>query len=428
MASYLLFLVLLILLFRDFKKYFIIYISISVFLSICTLRFASIFELLSACSVPIFFYKVNFDTQYIRKFPVKESFILIALSYLISNFFGVYRHTPSTLLTIVILVWNIFCFWYILERNPRKYISIFIKSTLFFGGCLGFYAIFETITSSNPLVKLFYNIGLYANDNIITSIRFGVKRCQSFLLMHTTAGGLSFTLCCFLLYCKQKGYVLLNKNISIFVLISLSLSVFFSGSRCAIAGFCAAFAMFATRKNLKIIYIILTVVVIAVFSLAFNEYIMAVYKSFADTESVGGSNSDMRNVQFTIALNAMDKSPWIGNGIAYTWEHVLKNNPNLLGAESLWIPIMIDNGILGIAAYVFFFVQSILLCIKQKEYLLSFFVIGIILLFSLSSVPNYSVTYSFTYLYVMIKYKEIKKRHQQNMKKKKLETELESMH
>lgn len=53
----------------------------------------------------------------------------------------------------------------------------------------------------------------------------------------------------------------------------------------------------------------------------------------------------------------MMQSPFLGNGISYTFEYVADKYKEMCGAESLWIPIMIDFGMLGITAIIVFIIQ-----------------------------------------------------------------------
>ena len=135
--------------------------------------------------------------------------------------------------------------------------------------------------------------------------------------------------------------------------------------------------------------------------MALDAYLDKIILSFTDTESVGGSNTDMRSIQFELAALFMMQSPFLGNGISYTFEYVADKYKEMCGAESLWIPIMIDFGILGITAIIVFIIQVGYYIKKYCEIRLLFFLLGILVFNSLSSIPAFSFTQLF-YLFVII--------------------------
>lgn len=67
-------------------------------------------------------------------------------------------------------------------------------------------------------------------------------------------------------------------------------------------------------------------------------------------EYQGGSSLAMRMTQLDISYKAFLKSPLIGNGTKAT-SIVTEQNPELLGAESIWFTLLIEKGILGILAF-----------------------------------------------------------------------------
>lgn len=386
----------------DFRKAFIIYMSIFVWLASIHFPFGSsksLFDALSFCLFLLSFIFIKYDWHKIATFPLRYSFVLIAFSLLISGVWGKDMQLSGTMIRIIVLLWNVLIFWYIIEEKPLQYLDCFIKSSLFFSILFASYALFEVITNSNPLVQIFNEVGLYKNAHIIDEIRFGIKRCQSFLTMHTTAGGVAATLFCFLFYLKS-----LRKNIPLFIIILLPCVCLFSGARSAIAALCTILFAFSHCFKVKRFYFVL--LCIALCFIIFRSYITDIYQSFLDTRSVNGSNTVMRMKQLNISLLALKQSYWIGNGLGYVWSDVLAKNRELYGAESLWFPVMIDQGALGIVSYLMFFIECIIFSFRSKEKMMIFFVIGILILFTLSSIPKYNVTYSFIYLYAMLKYKQ----------------------
>lgn len=132
-------------------------------------------------------------------------------------------------------------------------------------------------------------------------------------------------------------------------------------------------------------------------------YFQTIYSSIIDTTQVSGSNADMRTIQYEIASIFLNKALWFGNGLSYTWEYVLYYYKELYGAESLWIPIMIDQGVLGIFSYALFFINCSFFLLKNKQKRMLFFVIGFLTFNTLSSIPNVPIVFTMAiYLILMI--------------------------
>ena len=106
-------------------------------------------------------------------------------------------------------------------------------------------------------------------------------------------------------------------------------------------------------------------------------------------------------VILNICFYYLSQSPWIGNGIAFTWEYVLPQNEDLLGAESLWIPVLIDQGILGAVAVSSMFVACMIYLIKHNAIRYTIVVLGFLVFNSMSSIPNISIT-DFVYYVILL--------------------------
>ena len=247
----------------------------------------------------------------------------------------------------------------------------------------------------------------YLNDFLITEVRFGIKRSQSIFSMHTTNGAISLVLFCLLLYLKrQTNFFNGNKLINVLIVLLL-ITVFLTGARSAMIGCVICCLMFYEKKLLQFKYVLLLLVAGCILIGSLHEYIQEVLDSIFDTEKVSGSNTDMRSIQFEIAYLFLAQSFWFGHGLSYTWLYVKIFYDELLGAESLWIPVMIDQGFVGIMAYAFFFICCILYSIKKKVFSISFFVLGFLVYNSMSSLPGFQITYILIYIIVMIELKQL---------------------
>lgn len=338
-----------------------------------------------------------------RTYPLLFSSILLIVSYVLSNHYAVYRHYGSLVSCIVVDVASLFVFYQIISKNSR-YIFIYIRTCVILSLVVGVYTLVETIISSNHYMFIVNSLELYSQDIIVEDIRFGMKRAQAIFGMHTTLGGFSTMMDGLLLwvslncplYVKKLG----KKKLSIAIGLMI-IAVFLTGTRSTIAGLAVVLMSFFSFKHVKMKYVFIAIVSVVIGFMALDAYLDKIILSFTDTESVGGSNTDMRSIQFELAALFMMQSPFLGNGISYTFEYVADKYKEMCGAESLWIPIMIDFGMLGITAIIVFIIQVGYYIKKYCEIRLLFFLLGILVFNSLSSIPAFSFTQLF-YLFVII--------------------------
>lgn len=384
---------------RNYEKTFILIIFLSTLLRHFDAFGNSLYLYISLFAIFLFPFKVKSPSK-IGKFPFIISFLFLMISWVISNQIGV-KHYFVLISNCSELI-CVLCFWIILKRNPISTIQTALKYILIFGGIIAFYALFETISRINPYIDFVNRLGLYTNDYVVTEIRFGLKRSQSIFAMHTTNGGISLACFCLLLYAKQHHAICFSNKLCNSIIVLLLCTIFFTGSRAAIIGCAICSLMFFSKKyiNGKLKFLLMFVFL---FAGSFIEgYFQTIYNSIIDTTQVSGSNADMRTVQFEIASIFLNKALWFGNGLSYTWEYVLYYYKELYGAESLWIPIMIDQGVLGIFSYILFFINCASFVLKNKQKKMLLFILGFLIFNTLSSIPNVPIVCIPIYLMLMI--------------------------
>lgn len=389
--------ILVILYFVDFKKYFVIYMAFAVWLSCFFSPKAGVFGSLSEVAVLFYLFKhkqICGNEVKVSNYPLLLCSVLLLLSYTCSNFFTGNLHYNAYIGKLILMLSNVYILWSIFEGNKQKYIRIFIRYSIIFAWIICIYGVFETITRTNPLVHLFEAANLYYEPFYITEIRFGLKRAQSVFMMHTT---LACTCICIfgMLYCYYDEF--LKKKSYLWLLLLLFFIAFTTGSRSGIIAMVLTLGIYFRsigKKQLAGIVVATFVFVI------FQSYFESILGSIQDTEQVGGSNTDMRTQQFLIAIDLFNNNPWFGNGLGATFSDAFYSK-ELLGAESLWIPCLIEQGVLGCIATGMFFIQCFVYCIRMKQKHLCFFVLAMVVMFSMTSVPQVNFTYIFIYLYVM---------------------------
>lgn len=347
------------------------------------------YSFLSVIVVLIFFTRYNRFLAYYRTFPFKSTVFLFVLSMICTNFFvsAKYRHTPSLVFNICQSVGYTYILWYLLQNNAQKTIHALVKTALVFGCLVSIYALFETITRSNPLLNSLVSSGCYIESPLITEIRFGLKRAQAIFSMHTTLGGVMLFNYALLLIAYKTAY-LKKTRINIIVICLCAMCIFLTGARsCIIGAVMCTGMLFSKLKVSKIFFIFLLFPFVFVFA---GDYLSQILDSIFNTEKVNGSNSDMRLIQFMISWDYMMRSPIIGNGLGFLYNDVVLNHveKDLFGAESLWFGVIADQGILGLVSYLLLFISPFLYSWRKDNKFIILFVIGILVMHSLSTIPG----------------------------------------
>lgn len=364
-----------------------------------------LYSTLSLISFVFYILKYGINYNILKLCPAALSLLFLCFSYFISNYYASTKHYPTLILN-VIQIFNIFIIYSIIKKSPQQYVPYFVRICYVFGGIVAIYALYEAVTRTNPYIQFVNDLNIYSQKFYITEVRFGIKRCQSFFSMHTTLGAVALILGCFLFYIKQNTNILNNLKFSTFVIFLLFLTVFLTGARSAILGTLVCLLMFFKKKYIKAKYAVPFFCIIGILMFLFSDYFGSIYQSILDTEKVGGSNKDMREVQLETSLYFLNRSFWFGNGLAYAFEFVQANLKNEInGAESMWFPIMIDQGFIGICCYIMFIISCIYFVIKWKLYSLLLFILGILIFNTMSSVPSFNFAYIIIYLYIMFKCK-----------------------
>lgn len=387
----------------DFKRTFMVISACGMVLG--CMNGVGPFGMYQAVSIAAFaiFMLRYFHWKDMRTYPLLFSSILLIVSYVLSNHYAVYRHYGSLVACIVVDVASLFVFYQIVNKSSR-YIFIYIRACVILSLIVGVYTLIETAISSNHYMIIVNSLQLYSQDAIVEDVRFGMKRAQAIFGMHTTLGGFSTMMAGLLLWVRLNCPLYVKKLGKMKLLMGIGLMViaaFLTGARSTIVGLAVVLMSFFNFKNMKIKYVFIAIVFVGIGFMTLDTYLDKIILSFTDTESVGGSNTDMRSIQFELAALFMMQSPFLGNGISYTFEYVADTYKEMCGAESLWIPIMVDFGIWGLTAIIVFIIQVGYYIKKYCEPRLLFFLLGIVVFNSLSSIPAFSFTQLF-YLFVII--------------------------
>ena len=353
--------------------------------------------------VVLLLYPLHFRFKDVKKYPFHICTLFFCIAFFCSNFWGYEKHWFLSIVKILTIYVFPSILWVCIE--DKKSLSIYLKSVLIFSVVLVFYAFFELITNTNPLlVYLNGNAELMDTVTISFQERFGFKRLQSFLPLF---GAFGYTIGSFLLivlYVYLYKRDLMRNQMWLFLLPFMLFCVFLTGTRSVYVSFlvgCFLLYNYFIRYRSLIFSAIPFVLVGVLFFL--GPFFSEVLNSFTDTQNVGGSNTDMRLEQFSIASYYFLQSPLFGNGPTFTFTVARFFDDALLGAESIWFVLLIDYGLLGCVAFLFSILYPCYYLIDRGKGLLIFVVFMFFINKSLSSVPGISEGYFFIYLVFFIK-------------------------
>lgn len=322
--------------------------------------------------------------------------IATAISYALSILFSSVPLGRGINTTIKVFLHS-FLLLYIFQRclKSRKDVLFLVKITLFIVIIITSLSVYEFIMRDNPILDYVYfstphqealgNRMSYIPPSMGGNLlRYGLIRAYSFFQMSLAYGAA----CVFLLFLvgtllKKKFYEI-NKHILLLCTVLLVFGVFASNSKQAYIGLIIMLFCFVKTEY---IFSYRLVIAISLFGIMFLMYpeLMNNYYSLFDAklaEEGGGSSVELRVKQYQVAINLFESNPLFGYGpSSLDFLKSFGNNWEIRGAESIWLRILPERGLLGGIVYLFMFfnlydrLRSI---IPQKElllYLLTIFII-----------------------------------------------------
>lgn len=304
-----------------------------------------------------------------EEFPLTGAFWLTLISFLISSIFAIVPLSTGIVATLKYFISNfgiIFVFFKCL--NTADDIKLYVKSGFVVAiiiTCLGLY---EAIFKDNPWLdfvylfsphdeathgRLFYMPPWIGNG---LQMRLGMVRAYSTFGIHIAFG----TACVFLLYLfmtiskfKFKLFANYKLNIVILLLIAGALA---SNSKTPLVGIIIMIFAFYNINQIFHPKVILPLIVVFVIVCIFFPHIIENFMTLFDSEKAdeaGGSTVEGRQTQFKIALDMFLMNPLFGNGMgAISILRKIGNNDLILGAESSFMQILPERGLLGIIGYI----------------------------------------------------------------------------
>ena len=289
-------------------------------------------------------------------FPFTRGYMVYAIIYSIGCIIPVFmiNRIPSTVISILLYSYIYFqCLRNI--RDVKLAAAVYMLFSLFLVGN----GILELFTQKCPVDDWIRSMPFidkeHAWDTDFDELRFGLPRIKSFMPFSITYGVACAILLSLPFYLVFENFrkSLLMRLLVPMSLVFLLIGVITSASRSPILGIVVLLSYLFLDKELFKRYktkILLLLLLIAVFMWPFiYDNIMSILNPKA-ADAIGGSSMDMRIVQYSIAFDYMMQSPLFGLGKETQITGVL-----FFGGESIWLPLMINNGILGVFGYIYLY-------------------------------------------------------------------------
>lgn len=397
MLVYLIFILFAINLLRNYKKWTIIIMALCTWLMQFQMLGQSLYTFLLLYIFLLFPIKEKFKFKNLKEFPLNIGCIAIVISLFVTNFCvdKEHQHIPIMLYYIVLNYASLFIFWQIFKENPNQTTNTFIKASFWFALFVGIYCTFEGLFRVNPYIEIMNDLGVY-DSKLYDEVRFGIKRVQGVFSIYTTVAGVALNILFMAIMVNMKKSTSFTKILIVLCIIM----ILFSGMRSVILCTAVGLLTFASRKTLSPKKLIPIIMIMIVIGILFETYLSSYLDSFINTDKVQGSTGDMRITQFQMALLGLMQSPIWGNGIGYTFTELIHIYPELRGADSIWMTYMIELGLVGVTAYIIFFIVLLRYTYRLNKRL-CFYALGVILSQSIASVTSVPIVYVFIYILVL---------------------------
>jgi hypothetical protein len=378
---------------------------------------------LSTFFVVVFFLK-NYRTIVKGDFPFLKSFIFIILSYCISTFFSlapVSTYLTSLIRVIITEYLFFFVLWQMVET--KKDIQFLVKCfvVLFFVVCT--YGVYEKIFSSNPIIAYERSIlGPYVRGKLyggLTKLRLGHIRVQSFMPISITFGAYCSIFLAFIIYYYRNYKLICSQNyISIVILSTLLISgIFFSNSRSPFIFLFISSLCFINIRSLLKPKIFFTILILFLLVNSYFSQYFDVIQSIVDSDvDAGGSSLSMRTAQFNFAMSQFLDSPIIGKGYGSIISIFAVNcRKTIYGAESIWLWLMIERGLLGLFAYLSLFFDIFKIKTSKNRFFYIVFSLAYLGLLTVTTTPGLTIAFFLTLILIVYKSENISERSKKNV-------------
>lgn len=323
------------------------------------------------------FQEKNWLASY-RRFPLKNAMLIILVALLLIGIFDnrlalylkLYRPINYFLDHFFVIFLT---FYYIKKKEDVLYIYDKLIIMLL---VMGLYGLLNIVTGRNEYMSfLTSSFGGFDGANLNMTQGRSRFRISSFTSNPIYYGYVLSAVLMIMIF--MLNFVKMNKRRRIYVGIFflLVVNLFLVNSRTPLVAFiagAAVFIMFAVQLQNKIRILISCIFLLFVGASIFPDSLKIIDKTIntisSNEKETDGSTLEMREVQLSASMLIFYKSPVLGNGFKYIIEDLgfsgdasdRKSDSDLKGFESYIYVLLIEQGLVGIAGNIIFFLMSFL--------------------------------------------------------------------
>lgn len=393
MIIYLIFFIFVLLFARDFKKAIIIYAPFKFVFSYGLLSHVGKFELDTLFTMILFIaWLLQGKKRNWADYPLKGAMMLVGI--------GVLAHSLNPFFSITVLADGfspyvyLIMFFYALKTEQDM--RLFVKVLSIYVILLNVNALTELMgynVIGHALVSAMTPTIYWAEDVVVRGI---FVRLHSFVPHSIGYGVENMVFFSFYLMLYLYGERFITKKKSIILMFVSLAGIYLSGSRSPLlGGIIMLLPLLANKRMLNaknMTFFIFAALIISSFA---GGYIMTMYDSLAtdkDTDLGGASSWDMRFGQLEYSIYYWMKNFWFGNGHTFDIFQGGTQYSSIFGAESVWFPLMMKQGIVGMVAYLSVTINACASAVKTKHKSLCIcLMLGWLVIDSATNLPGLSI-------------------------------------
>lgn len=392
MLIYLLFLILITVFIKNFKRGIIVYAPFKFMFSHGIPSHIGKFELDAFFTLCLFLLWLLKNNDSLGKNPLRRSLVIMFVASFI------YACNPQ--FAIITLVDSLSPFLYFImffdaiknEADLKLFIKVICGYVLLLNGN----AICELAGNNiigSQLLTIMYPKTYWAVD---AGTRGLFIRLHSFVPHSIGYGVENMVFFSFFLMLYVYGQNLLKKKKSMFYMGVCLLGIFLSGSRSPLlGGVVILLPLIANRKMFNaqnFAFVVMASVVIVYFGGAYLSTMFDSLTTDSNTDMGGASSWDMRLGQLEYSVYFWMQNFWFGNGHNFDIFQGGKMYSQIFGAESVWFPIMMKQGLVGMVAYLYITIDACFCAIKvDKKAICLCLMLGWLIIDSATNLPGLSI-------------------------------------
>lgn len=399
---------------KDFHKTVLIYAPLRMFLhtGICLRYESPIIQVDFACCVVFFVIFLCKKKNLSRFTGVLGAYKFLIVAYIIAIFASTYTIVQSTPYMIGRIVTLVYSLVFLSELKDTKSTNLFhVAYTIMMVVMVGF-GLIEYAIQENPV--MIYERTMFPEDlkNLIfeTNIRMESIRCQSFTAISIVYGTYCALWIGMAILCEKQYKTLFKAHFVYIFMVLCAIGMFSSGSKSPFIFFISFLGLYLFMANGNK-YIKISIVVLTISCFIFlSEYLFDFYMQIVDSSksSTAGSDIPMRLMQVNAVGDLLDDHSWLFGLGAKGVMKAQQLNSFVLGAESIWLQIVLEQGLLGCAAYLYMMVQIYEYAKKRlgtdQSRNIKIFIISWIALNTVTSLPGLDISFFLCLCFAYIEY------------------------